>query len=229
MINESNHLYLCKSPIYLEILHTFRVIVLLFYYAKMCSNEKKMFDILPPPLEKIDRGKKKESVKKEGIIKNKEEHEKCNEKSFVISDNRNKIDENKITNIVPNNKLINERNAKIENPNDKASFNEVAENIANEVKKRSSYVSEKYKNVILNSEEINTIMSNNDHFKNLVQSKKINDFMNDYLKNPIESIKKYQNDTNILKFLELLFQYMNAKGNHEHLNNLENNFTFPKK
>ncbi|CRG99543.1 conserved Plasmodium protein, unknown function [Plasmodium relictum] len=146
----------------------------------------------------------------------------------ITKKNENFTKKEKKENFDPNNRKninVSEINTNVQiNLNDKKQ-----NDINNEIKKENSYISQKYSNVILNSDEINMIISRNNNFKDLIENKKVNDFMNDYLNNPLDAIKKYQKDDKIMKFLEILFQYMNAKSDHIHLKNLTKNFTFQKK
>ncbi|CAD52005.1 hypothetical protein PFAG_02594 [Plasmodium falciparum Santa Lucia] len=90
-------------------------------------------------------------------------------------------------------------------------------------------VADKYKNIILNINEINTILKDHPHFKQMVENENVTEFMDKYLINPIEAIMKYKSDQHVIEFLNTLFKYMNAKRNYIHINNLPQSFTFHKK
>ncbi|CRG96879.1 conserved Plasmodium protein, unknown function [Plasmodium gallinaceum] len=163
----------------------------------MKNNKDKRFDILPPPLEKINKK----------------------------NENFTKVEKKENSNLFNGNFVnVTEKNTHMQ-----INLNDIKKNDNSEIKKENSYISQKYSNIILNSDEINMIISRNNNFKDLIENKKVNDFMNDYLTNPLDAIKKYQKDDKILKFLEILFQYMNAKSDHIHLKNLSKNFSFQKK
>ncbi|SPJ10382.1 conserved Plasmodium protein, unknown function [Plasmodium sp. DRC-Itaito] len=151
------------------------------------------YDILPPPLERINR-----NVEKKDIINNN------NNNYNIKEDNKCKIkNEEMKTNV--NNTF--DKNNLILNNN----------------------VADKYKNIILNINEINTILKDHPNFKQIVENEQVIQFMDKYLINPIDAIIKYQSDEHVIEFLNTLFKYMNAKRNYMHINNLHQSFTLHKK
>ncbi|SBS82390.1 conserved Plasmodium protein, unknown function [Plasmodium ovale] len=171
----------------------------------MDGKRNDRYDILPPPLEKITREKKTLSKGEQGG-KSYVPSGYCRmEKSSSIrEDLTTSIEASAVPMATVSHSACGATVGTGENPN----------------------ISEKYANVILNCEEINTIMSKNPRFNYLVGTPKVTEFMNAYLTNPLEAISKYQKDKEISSFLDMLFQYMTAKSNHTHLDNLQATFTF---
>ncbi|GAW80394.1 hypothetical protein, conserved [Plasmodium gonderi] len=157
------------------------------------------FDILPPPLERISKPDKKNT-------KEDEKNNLSNQLNLNLS------------------KTNNHTKTKANKQEDTFQKDEM-DNMNKKIKNNTNYISEKYSNVILNSEEISSIMNSNSDFKSLIENDKVSAFMNDYLANPLVAISKYHKDETISKFLDSLFQYMNAKSTNIHLNNLEDHFT----
>ncbi|SOV14502.1 conserved Plasmodium protein, unknown function [Plasmodium sp. gorilla clade G2] len=154
-----------------------------------------IYDILPPPLEKITK-----DVQKKDITHN--------------NNNRNNIEED-------NNKFkIKNEEMKRDSYNNTFNKNNLIVN---------NNIAEKYKNIILDINEINLILKNHPNFKKILEDEKVIQFMDLYLINPIDAIIKYKNEKHIIDFLNILFKYMNAKRNYIHLNNLPQSFTFHKK
>ncbi|SOV76623.1 conserved Plasmodium protein, unknown function [Plasmodium sp. gorilla clade G3] len=158
------------------------------------NKKNTTYDILPPPLERINK-----NVEKKDIINNNnnnnsniKEDYKCKIKNEEMkTDGNNTFDKN---NLILNN------------------------NIA-----------DKYKNIILNINEINTILKDHPQFKQMLENEKIIHFMDKYLINPIDAIIKYKNDEHVIEFLNTLFKYMNAKRNYIHINTISQSFSFHKK
>ncbi|KAI4839558.1 hypothetical protein MKS88_002115 [Plasmodium brasilianum] len=182
----------------------------------MDRNINNAFDILPPPLEKISRERSKNMQKNEKKINKKEEKEEVNE------DVKEGLKEKDVFNYGNENKGGNATPAYTKNMN-------LGNGLTDGKKNESHLISQKYSNVILNTEEINSIMNENSNFKNLTESKQVINFMNEYLTNPLAAINKYKNDDTIVNFLDTLFQYMSAKSKHIHLNNLAETFTLKKR
>ncbi|VWU50178.1 conserved protein, unknown function [Hepatocystis sp. ex Piliocolobus tephrosceles] len=173
------------------------------------------YDILPPPLEKITKPSK--SI----------EQEKKNKNTTICSSTNSCIKKNTIQSEIRNEAHKSTKNDTRRDNN----WNTFKNNMNREIKNKinNDNLLNKYKNVILDCNEISMIMNSNPTFKDMLNNKNITDFMNDYLTNPLEAIQKYKQDSGISNFLNLLFQYMNAKSNYTHLNNIHNTFTFDKK
>ncbi|ANQ07323.1 Uncharacterized protein PCOAH_00015770 [Plasmodium coatneyi] len=161
------------------------------------------FDILPPPLEKIKKTDKKRS------------------QDVAKEMPRNELSPGPPQRSTQPLKTV----TKQKNPTSHEEANQKKE----QTMKANNYISQKYSNVILNSDEISAIISSNSHFKTLVESEKVSTFMGDYLKNPLVAIKKHEKDETIARFLDCLFGYMNEKSRNIHLANLSESFTIPRR
>lgn len=222
------------------------------------QDKGKLFDILPPPLEKITRGHEKPSLP---ITETKEDTKEVNNER--VSNNvefmqmkraetisnclmkqdsiaKNTIDEmdsvenikdefmtyedNSIFSFPTNNYIRHSQDTQINEPPTRN------KTVDRRTKKNDGFdISSVYKYLILTKEEINEVVESNDEFRNLLESETITQFMDDCLKDPIRTFENYKSDKDVLKFIQLLLNYMCAKYSHHHTTNLHEHFTFKKR
>lgn len=222
------------------------------------QDKEKLFDILPPPLEKITRGHEKafppttetKEDKKEGNneresgnvgamqMKRAEAPSACLMKQDAISKSRtNEMDpiekredgfltyeDNRFFSFTTNNYSRDSQDTKAKEPTKR--------NITVDGKTKQNPgfdISSVYKNLILTKEEINEVIECNEEFRNLLESETITQFMDDCLKDPVTTFEHYKSDKNVLKFIQLLLNYMCGKYSYHHTTSLYEHFTFPKK
>lgn len=86
-----------------------------------------------------------------------------------------------------------------------------------------------YEDLILNREEIDAVIEENEEFRNMLDNETITNFMDECVKDPLKTFEKYKTNKDVLKFIQLLLDFMCAKYSYLQANNLPKNFTFEKK
>lgn len=223
------------------------------------QDKGKLFDILPPPLEKITRGYEKKTssptaeTKKDTNEGNKEK-ESVNAEvmqmkrgepllTYLIkqdSSSKYRQDEmdsfekmedgvfinrdNSIFSFPTNNNIGDGQDTNINEP---IKGNKTTDSKTN---RNSGFdISSVYQDLILTKEEINEVVEYNEEFRNLLESETITQFMDECLNDPVTTFENYKSDKNVLKFIQLLLNYMCGKYSYHHANNLYEHFTFEKK